>query len=1027
MNPSSSEELEKIKNEITEQLFLGNVSTQSPAKNDTEKNQDKLFCVTEVFEESKLNGAANNYMYMKNLAKGGVLQKSSIEYKKKYKRRFLCIIVKKKWKIRIKKIKKNETTGMYSFCKKTWNLEDIKAIELNDKDKTFSITFNSKTLTWNCPNDRGRAEFLYMIAKFCKKYMKKIPKYYGFNELFLQNVVNSFKDEKNTEASKEITENDIENYEAEQKLKEEIVQVNLEELLKDINWKASSDATALVERLYNELTEIEANNVHSIFECEEQANLVVTQLDSAISELDLIDDLLTDYAKKLDDMGQDVKQIENKNKNLQTQTENQKLLYKQLSGLLNKLCLSSDIVSTLYSENLTTEEGIEKCEKAANELKEKIEIDINDDLRKLTAVTEKINLFHGYENHFSTRLSQCIIDECRKECDNYMKTKEKNKLVKKPRNQLQMFNRNSVQDVVFKYKNLIKWLRTIDPIKHNELLMNYVSVINEIYKKEIKEYSENIRFLFLEKKNEDVDYVFEKGIERINKIAQKIQNASTSQISMSILKDKKHRHFMKFGSNNNSNNSSSDVYKLNNTSIGRKIKEESSSSINKLMTLDNLVSLPDISGEKIYPPDAITNTLNQIVPLMIQEQNFIINIFQIKSNDSKKNSLQINTEINKEEKTENDEKEKENKDENEENEKKELENKEEEWKTLDPALLSKVNEPIKDLKIKKKIFDIMNGIFEEFKRELINIADAGTQSDPTFSIGMMVRTEGLLRDYKNTDQHYVYTVVESVFKHLVVVFDSYMERQFKAIDEFKSLRKKPQGVLPVISIFPNFVDCLEFNLENNDSETSGIVTITYERTSKKIFECIDALTKDVLNESEKYDEKDRLNVHILIIENMHFFSTELADRQVKTLRSYITEAKNRYNYHLKSYKKIVIYKTFGKFMEFFDGIEELLSTNAPEEVGYHFKFSKASLKSILRNYTRKDVKKGLENLYKQLFKHFSDENLIPEIWQSLQNEFTGHIKRIEDIINKCYANTNIKLDFTIEELQNMYSDIEKAK
>ena len=33
-------------------------------------------------------------------------------------------------------------------------------------------------------------------------------------------------------------------------------------------------------------------------------------------------------------MGYDVKQIENKNKNLQIQTENQKLLYKELSDLL---------------------------------------------------------------------------------------------------------------------------------------------------------------------------------------------------------------------------------------------------------------------------------------------------------------------------------------------------------------------------------------------------------------------------------------------------------------------------------------------------------------------------------------------------------------------------------------------------------------------------------------------------------------------------------------------------------------------
>ena len=79
------------------------------------------------------------------------------------------------------------------------------------------------------------------------------------------------------------------------------------------------------------------------------------------------------------------------------------------------------------------------------------------------------------------------------------------------------------------------------------------------------------------------------------------------------------------------------------------------------------------------------------------------------------------------------------------------------------------------------ISGIMNNIFEEFKNELINIADAGTQYDPTFSIGMMVRLESILRDYKNTDQHFIYTTVESVFKHLVVVFDSYMVNFLKYI------------------------------------------------------------------------------------------------------------------------------------------------------------------------------------------------------------------------------------------------------
>jgi len=345
---------------------------------------------------------------------------------------------------------------------------------------------------------------------------------------------------------------------------------------------------------------------------------------------------------------------------------------------------------------------------------------------------------------------------------------------------------------------------------------------------------------------------------------------------------------MKFGNNEKTN-----------FNISRKMKDESSYSLNKSATSDNLNSLGDISGEKYFPPEAITNTLNVIVPLMVHEQNFILNIFKVElfkkvgnngnpeTESSKRNSNILESETI---------------DDKKENEPPET-NSDEVWNTLDIKLLSKVNEPIKDLRIKKKIYDIMNYIFEEFKNELINIADAGTQYDPTFSIGMMVRLENLLREYKNTDQNYIYSIVEAAFKHLVVVFDSYMERQFKAIDEFKNLRKKPQGILPIINIFPNFIDCLEYNLENNDNETSGIVTITYERTSKKIFECIDALTKDVLNDGEKYDEKDKLNVHILIIENMHYFSIELGDREIKTLRSYILEAKNRYNYHLNVYKK----------------------------------------------------------------------------------------------------------------------------
>jgi len=91
---------------------------------------------------------------------------------------------------------------------------------------------------------------------------------------------------------------------------------------------------------------------------------------------------------------------------------------------------------------------------------------------------------------------------------------------------------------------------------------------------------------------------------------------------------------------------------------------------------------------------AITNTLNAIVPLMVQEQNFILKIFKIEyiSTTIKKSTLTLNSDV-RDEKDEKDEK-------------VEAQAKEEDDEIMDNlnvAILSKVHGPIKDIRIKKKI------------------------------------------------------------------------------------------------------------------------------------------------------------------------------------------------------------------------------------------------------------------------------------------------------------------------------------
>jgi exocyst complex component 1 len=77
-------------------------------------------------------------------------------------------------------------------------------------------------------------------------------------------------------------------------------------------------------------------------------------------------------------------------------------------------------------------------------------------------------------------------------------------------------------------------------------------------------------------------------------------------------------------------------------------------------------------------------------------------------------------------------------------------------------------------------------------------------------------------------------------------------------------------------------------------------------------------------------------------------------------------------------------------------------------------YSKNALKDVIRKYPGKDIKKSLEILYKRVDKHFTEEEgLLQVAWRGIQEEFTRLLRKYEDLIAKCYPESNIRLDFTM--------------
>ena len=65
---------------------------------------------------------------------------------------------------------------------------------------------------------------------------------------------------------------------------------------------------------------------------------------------------------------------------------------------------------------------------------------------------------------------------------------------------------------------------------------------------------------------------------------------------------------------------------------------------------------------------------------------------------------------------------------------------------------------------------------------------------------------------------------------------------------------------------------------------------------------------------------------------------------------------------------------------FFDGVQAKVSQGVKEsEIGYQMAFSKQELRKVIALYPGREVKKGLESLYRKVEKHLSDEGNLLQV------------------------------------------------
>ncbi|XP_041435410.1 exocyst complex component 1 isoform X2 [Xenopus laevis] len=318
---------------------------------------------------------------------------------------------------------------------------------------------------------------------------------------------------------------------------------------------------------------------------------------------------------------------------------------------------------------------------------------------------------------------------------------------------------------------------------------------------------------------------------------------------------------------------------------------------------------------------------------------------------------------------------------------------------------------------KEMIRQMMNYIFRCIEHELNSLIAFGDKIDSFNSLYMLVKMSHHVWTAENVDSaSFLSTTLGNVLVTVKRNFDKCIINQIKQMEEVKVSKKSKVGILPFVSGFEEFAQLAESIFRV--AERRGDLDKAYTKLIKGVFINVEK----VANESQKTPRD------VVMMENFHHIFATLSRLKISCLEAEKREAKQKYNDHLQSYVIVFLGHPLEKLNIFFEGVKARVAQGIGyDEVSYQLAFSKQELRKVIKDYPGKEVKKGLENLYRKVDKHLcEEENLLQVVWHSMQDEFIRQYKHFEGLIEKCYTGAGITMEFSIQDILEYFSSIAQS-
>ncbi|KAK3751247.1 hypothetical protein RRG08_024002 [Elysia crispata] len=317
--------------------------------------------------------------------------------------------------------------------------------------------------------------------------------------------------------------------------------------------------------------------------------------------------------------------------------------------------------------------------------------------------------------------------------------------------------------------------------------------------------------------------------------------------------------------------------------------------------------------------------------------------------------------------------------------------------------------------INDQVREMMAKLFPLLEDELDNFLTHADRQDGMYSMYMLVRMSQHVINNQDMSSYLSKTFGNCLIK-VKRNFDKYIETMMQAVKETKVSKKTRCGIISFVHNFEDFANLAEAIFRGSDRHAD--LDKAYTKLVGVVFEQIDR----VANEHQKTPKE------VVLMENFHRLFSTLSHLKNACLENDRKVAKKRYIDSLNAYTVNLLGRPLEKLHIFFEGVEARKSAGVKyEEVGYQLAFSKQELRKVIKEYPGKEVKKNLEHLNKKVEKQLcEEENLIQVVWHEMQKLFIKEYKYYDDMMCRCYPDSNITLDFTIDDVLQYFSDIAQA-